>query len=339
MTRISILLLLLLEVLTQDFYQLLGIDKNTSAKEMKSAYRKLSQKYHPDKNPGDKNAQDMFIKITKAYETLSDPEKKKIYDIYGEEGLSKDQLSEQNKPRGQNAFVEVDVTLEELYNGSQKSINISKNVVCSQCHGTGGKLGQTSQCPKCKGRGQVVEDVDTGMGFTFKMQNTCNRCKGKGIVFKETCPHCGGRRVVKEDKALNVIVEKGMKHLEKIVFPRESEQHPDTVPGDLIVTLKQKGHYFFHERKGDDLYANLTINLKEALLGYDKSFKHLDGRQVRIKSENTIQPFEVKTMVGEGMPVHNFASSKGKLFLNHIVRLPNRLTEEEQKIIEQIFSD
>ena len=335
---ITIIFLTLISfVLNQDFYQLLGVDRNASVKEMKTAYRKQSSIYHPDKNPGNKEYQDMFIKITKAYETLTNPEKKQIYDIYGEEGLSKNNLTEQNKQRGQNSYVEMEATLEDFYNGSQKTFTFSKNIICSQCHGTGGKLGQTSTCPKCNGRGQVIEDVNTGMGFTLKMQNTCNRCKGKGIVFKETCPHCRGNRVIRENKALTVTIEKGMKNGEKIIFYREAEQHPDIVPGDIVVSLIQKPHTFFTERVGDDLYANISVNLNEALLKYDKSFKHLDNRMVRIKNDKPIQPFEIKTIFGEGMPIHNFASSKGKLFLKHIVRLPSRLTEEEKQIIREIF--
>lgn len=322
----------------EDFYKVLGIDKTASQKDMKSAYRKLSAKYHPDKNQGDKSAQDKFILINKAYETLSDPEKKKIYDIYGEEGLAKEsQLSENHKQRGQNANVSIDVDLEELYNGTTKSFSIQKNVICAHCHGTGGKLGQTQQCPKCKGRGQVIEQMNTGMGFSFQVQNTCNRCNGKGITFKEQCPHCRGKRVVLEEKNLRVEVERGMKNKERIVFPRESEQHPDTIPGDLIVTLNQKPHYFFEERIGDDLHASLKLNLKDALLGYNTSFRHLDGRNVKVSSNKVTQPFEVKILEDEGMPMHNFASSKGKLYLKQIVRLPEKLTEEEKKIIESML--
>lgn len=325
-------------IVSEDFYSLLGVSRDATQKELKSAYRKLSAIYHPDKNAGDKGAQDKFIRINQAYETLSDPDKKKIYDIYGEEGLSKENhLSESNKPRGQNAYLEIEIELDELYNGATRQLNIQKNVVCSHCHGTGGMLGKTTQCPKCKGRGQVVEDVDTGMGFSFKMQNTCNRCGGKGIIFKETCPHCSGKKVVREEKALKVEIEKGMKNGEKILFNREAEQHPDYTPGDLIITLKQKPHYFFNDRKNDDLYANLNLNLKEALLGYDRSFKHLDGRSVKVTSKKPTQPFEVKRIEEEGMPVHNFSSSHGDLYLKHIVRLPTKITEEERKLIQELF--
>lgn len=322
----------------QDFYDVLGIDKSTSAKDMKSAYRKLSQKYHPDKNQGDKSAQEKFILINKAYETLSDPEKRKIYDIYGEEGLSKQgQMNESHKQRGQNAQIDIEFDLEDFYNGATRKFSINKNVVCEKCHGTGGKLGETKQCPKCNGRGQVLEEVNTGMGFTFQVQNTCNRCRGRGVVFKETCPHCNGRRVNNIEQSFTVTVEKGMKHKEKIVFPREAEQHPDITPGDLIVNLIQRPHHFFIDRKDDDLYANLHLSLKEALLGYSKSFKHLDGRVVKIEKKGTTQPFEVRLVEEEGMPIHNFYSSKGKLFLTQVIKLPSSLTEEEKRIVEELF--
>lgn len=322
----------------EDFYKILEVNKNAELKEIKSSYRKLSAKYHPDKNPGNKEAQEKFIKINKAYETLTDPEKKKIYDIYGEEGLEKEgQLSERGKPRGQNSNVELEVDLEDFYNSSTKKINIQKNAVCKQCHGTGGKLGETHQCPKCKGRGQVIEDVDTGMGFSLKMQNQCSKCKGRGIVFKETCPHCKGKRVILENKEFVIEVEKGMKNMEKIVFPRESEQHPDLVPGDLVVTLKQRPHHFFIDRKENDLYATINLNLKEALLGYKKSFRHLDNRLIEVTSNKPVQPFEVRVLDNEGMPHHNYSSNKGKLYLKQNVRLPSRLTEEEKKLIESFL--
>lgn len=338
--RVISLLILIQAYLCEDFYKILGIDHEATEKDMKKAFRRLSVKYHPDKNPGDSQAQEMFIKINKAYETLADPEKRKIYDLYGEEGLSKEHnLQTQNKPKGQNAMVDITVDLEELYNGATKEINLQKNVVCSKCHGTGGKLGKTKQCPKCHGRGQVIENVDTGMGFTFKMQNTCNKCGGKGIVFKEVCEHCKGRRVVREDKNLRIEIERGMKDNEKIVFPREAEQHPDIVPGDLVVTLKQRAHSFFTKRQGDDLHASISLNFKEALLGYDRSFKHLDGRRVSVTSQRPIQPFAVRTLHGEGMPMHNFSSSKGNLFLKQIVRLPERLTSDERILVERLFAE
>ena len=114
--------------------------------------------------------------------------------------------------------------------------------------------------------------MNTGMGFSFQVQNTCNRCSGKGVIFKETCPFCKGRRINKKDLNLTIEVEKGMKDNENIVFKGEAEEHPDYITGDLIVILKQKPHKFFYKRENNDLFANIKLNLKESILGYKKIF-------------------------------------------------------------------
>jgi len=280
----------------------------------------------------------MFLRVNKAYETLSDPEKRKIYDIYGEEGLEKQNLmNEEGKPRGPNARVDIQVELEDLYNGAVKELSLQKNVICPKCHGTGGKLGKTKQCDQCGGRGVVLQEVETGMGFSLRMQNTCPKCKGKGIIFSETCPHCRGRKIIREDKTLQITIERGMTDNQNIVFRKEAEQAPDTIPGDLIITLKQIKHKFFHQRKGDDLFSEFELNLKETLLGYSKKIVHLDKREFFIDSNKPTQPFFVRKINGEGMPVHNFPSQKGDLHIKFKVRLPEKLNNAEKDLVRQMF--
>lgn len=325
--------------LSQDFYSLLNINRDASEKEIKKAFRSQSLKYHPDRNKGNEHAHEMYLQINKAYETLMDPEKRQIYDVYGEEGLENEQniQQQQRMPKGPNARLDLHVDLEEMYNGNTKEMSITKNVTCKKCRGTGGKLGATKKCNKCQGRGMVIEEVNTGMGFSMRMQNECNRCGGKGIIFAETCDVCRGRKVVKEDKTLRIEIEKGMPEGHNIVFPRESESHPDHSPGDLILTLRQNKHKFFENRMGNDLYAKMELNLKEALLGYDKKIKHLDRREISIKENKPTQPFWVRTVHGEGMPVFKYPSSKGDLHITFKVRLPEKLTEAEKKIINELF--
>ena len=323
----------------EDYYKLLEITQEANEREIKKAFRTLSLKYHPDRNKGNKDAHEMFLKINKAYETLTDPEKKKIYDIYGEEGLNKEQnlANNRNMPKGPNAQLIMQVDLSELYNGNVKEMSIQKNVICRKCHGTGGKLGKTHTCTKCKGRGVVLEDVQTGMGFSIRMQNTCSKCQGKGISFTETCDVCKGRKIVKEDKKYKIEIEKGMRDGQSIVFERESEQHPDTIPGDLIINLKQIPHNFFTERHGNDLHAKFDLNLKEALLGYNKKITHLDRREFYIESDKPTQPFSIRKIDGEGMPQHKFPSSKGDLYIKFNVRLPDRLNEVEKSLVREMF--
>ena len=341
-TIINILVLAILfqiAILDEDFYEILGVSRDASQKEIKKAFRNLSLKYHPDRNPGDKNAHERFLKINRAHETLTDPEKKEIYDIYGEEGLNNENnLMQRGKEVGPDARVDITVSLEDLYNGAKRSIQMEKNVICPKCHGTGGKLGKTKKCPECGGRGVSLQTVNM-MGFSMQMQQTCNRCKGKGIIFSEVCPHCHGKRVVLEKKTLTVEIERGMRNGQEIVFPRESEQRPDTIPGNLIVKLNQRKHPFFEERVGNDLKASLELTLKEALLGFRRKIKHLDGREIEVEESGTTQPFSVKKIKGEGMPVHKFPAEKGDLYLTMKVRLPRSLSEKEKEMIGKIFKE
>jgi DnaJ-class molecular chaperone len=323
----------------EDFYQLLGVTKDATQKEIKKAFRTLSLKYHPDRNPGNKEAHDRYIKINRAHEVLTDPEKKEIYDIYGEEGLNREQnIMNEGKERGPDAHIEIPVTLEDLYNGAKRSFNMEKNVICSRCHGTGGKLGKTKQCPKCNGRGFVTQVINM-MGFQMQTQQPCGKCQGKGIVFSEKCDHCNGRKVVKETKNIEIEIEKGMRNKQNIVFARESEQYPGKIPGDLIVTLSQKKHKFFKKRHGDNLMADIELNLKEALLGYNKKITHLDKREFYVESKDVTQPFQERVITGEGMPVHKFPSQKGDLILTFKVNLPKTLNQEEKDLIKEIFQD
>jgi DnaJ-class molecular chaperone len=322
-----------------DYYKLLGVSRDASVKEIKKAFRTLSLKYHPDRNPGDKEAHDLYIKINRAHEVLTDKEKREIYDIYGEEGLNKEfNIQQRGKERGPNAKIDLFVDLKDLYNGITRTIEFEKNVMCTHCHGTGGKLGKTKQCPVCKGRGVMMRTINMGM-MSMQMQQPCDKCNGKGIIFSEVCPHCHGSKLVREKKKIDIIIEKGMENNQNIVFRGEAEPLPDRLPGDLIMTIKQKNDPFFKERRGNDLYCEMKLNLKEALFGYNKKIKHMDGREFYIESNKITQPNEERIVSGEGMPVHKFPSQKGDLHINFKVVLPKTLNKEEKKLISEIFSE
>ena len=320
----------------EDYYKLLGISRDASIKEIKKAFRTLSLKYHPDRNPGDKKAHDLYVQINRAHEVLTDPQLKEIYDIYGEEGLEQNNNFQEERERGPNARIYIEVDLEDLYNGATKTINFSKNAICKKCHGTGGKLGKTKKCPDCRGRGTTVQYIDM-LGMQMQMEQECERCGGKGVIFSEICPDCRGRKIVRESTKLTLEIERGMENGQNIVFRGEAEQSPDTLPGDLIVTLKQKRHNFFKKRVNNDLYIDMDLTLKEALYGYNKKIKHLDGREFYIESKKITQPDEVRIITGEGMPVHKFPSQKGDLYIKFRVILPKNLNKKEKEIINDIF--
>ncbi|GMF33722.1 unnamed protein product [Phytophthora fragariaefolia] len=283
-----------------------------SEAQIKKAYRKLSLKYHPDKNKGDEEAEGRFHEISRAYEVLSDPQKRQVYDLEGFEGLERDEQSSGRpsspfdaffggggKQRGPDAAVDVPVTLEELYNGAQKQAQFSRNVICRKCRGTGAKGGKTTTCKTCGGSGHVLVEQQMGPGFTVQMQQPCPKCGGRGKSFKHACPFCHGNKVVKEDKVLTADIEKGMPSTHQIVFERESEQRP----------------------------------------GYKKPMKHLDDRTVVLTNAKVTTPFEVRSVEGEGMPVHNYPSQHGNLHVHHEIRFPNKLSAAQKELVKKLLPD
>jgi DnaJ-class molecular chaperone len=303
----------------------------------------LSIRYHPDKNPGDEESAQMFLDVNKAHEILSNAEKRQIYDLQGDEGLERQQQG-QNNPwqqqgglnKGPNAYGDIAVTLEELYNGADKEMTIQRNILCPQCRGTGAKDGKTKPCGACGGKGVRMQNVQVGFGFNMQMQVACDRCGGRGHVHATSCPHCQGNRVIPNTKILEVEIEKGMADGKQIVFERESEQGPDHIPGDVIFTLKTRPHSTYH-RIGDNLYTSMPIELKDALLGFKKNLKHLDDHYTQVEGTKVTQPFEVKVIREEGMPFHNVPSTFGDLHVKFVVKLPKKLTQKDKDLLKKIF--
>lgn len=307
--------------------------------------------HYTDKNAGNAEAEEKFHQIARAYEVLSDAQKRQVYDLEGFEGLEREEKSGGGnqhaspfdaffggggKPKGPDAAVDVSVTLEELYNGATKQLQLARNSICRKCRGTGAKDGKTTTCKTCGGQGVVLVTQRMGPGFNVQMQQQCPKCGGRGKVFKTHCPFCHGHKVVKEEKVLTAEIERGMPSNHQIVFERESEQRPGMIPGDVIFRLHQVPHARFR-RANDDLHYELNINLEEALLGYRKEVLHLDNRKVRIVQAEVTKPFQVRTIAGEGMPIHNFPSQKGDLHVLHQVVYPEKLSDYQKQLIEELL--
>lgn len=335
-----------------DFYATLGVQRDADDATIKKAYRKLSVKHHPDRNPGDAEAAQRFSAISRAYEVLSDTEKRQVYDLDGEEGLDRHEKG-QNAPanpfdmlfgggggrqqrRGPDAQVEMEVSLEELYNGGTRAARINRNIICPKCRGTGAKDGATTQCRACQGRGVRMVQQQMAPGFVVQMQETCGECGGRGNIAKTACPHCGGRKTIMEEKTLTAQIERGMASDAEIRFERESEQSPGITPGDVIFKLRQGEHPRF-KREGDNLRHEMKLSLKEALLGFSRPIAHLDNREVTVSHNGVTQPFETRKVAGEGMPMHNFPSQRGDLFVKYVVDLPKVLTQEQKDAIAKLF--
>ncbi|MBA0878402.1 hypothetical protein Goshw_011591 [Gossypium schwendimanii] len=308
-----------------------------------------------------------FKELAQAYEVLSDPEKREIYDQYGEDALKEGMGSGggghdpfdifqsffggnpfgaggssrgRRQRRGEDVIHPLKVSLEDLYNGTSKKLSLSRNVICSKCKGKGSKSGASMKCSGCQGSGMKVSIRHLGPSMIQQMQHPCNDCKGTGetINDKDRCPQCKGDKVVQEKKVLEVIVEKGMQNGQRITFPGEADEAPDTVTGDIVFVLQQKDHPKF-KRKGDDLFVEHTLALTEALCGFQFVLTHLDGRQLLIKTQpgEVVKPDQFKAINDEGMPIYQRPFMRGKLFIHFTVDFPDSLTPDQCKALEAVL--
>ncbi|EOA20722.1 hypothetical protein CARUB_v10001042mg [Capsella rubella] len=346
------------------FYEILGVPKTASPEDLKKAYKKAAIKNHPDKG-GDP---EKFKELAQAYEVLSDPEKREIYDQYGEDALKEgmgggggghdpfDIFSSffgggghpfgggssrgRRQRRGEDVVHPLKVSLEDVYLGTTKKLSLSRKALCSKCNGKGSKSGASMKCGGCQGTGMKVSIRQFGPGMIQQMQHACSDCKGTGetINDRDRCPQCKGEKVVSEKKVLEVHVEKGMQHSQKITFSGQADEAPDTVTGDIVFVLQQKEHPKF-KRKGDDLFVEHTLSLTEALCGFQFVLTHLDSRKLLIKSNpgEVVKPDSYKAINDEGMVIYQRPFMKGKLYIHFTVVFPESLSPDQTKAIEAVL--
>ncbi|XP_038049217.1 dnaJ homolog subfamily B member 11-like [Patiria miniata] len=317
----------------RDFYKILGVPKTASKNEIKKAYRKLAMQYHPDKNPGNEEAEEKFKDLGAAYEVLSDDDKRKQYDRHGEEGIKEshghgDPFSSffgdfahfgfgghqrnPETPRGDDITVDLPVSLEELYTGNFVEVARYKPVA----HTAPG----TRKC-NCR---QEMRTQQLGPG-RFQMTQ------------HEVCDECPRVKLVNEEKLLEIEIEPGMQDGQEYPFLAEGEPHIDGEPGDLRFRIIAEKHDRF-ERRGDDLYTNITISLSDALVGFTMEFPHLDGHKVKIVREKMTWPGAKMKKQGEGMPNYENNHVKGMLIITFDVEFPKGdMTQEQKEGIKKIL--
>ncbi|KAI7865376.1 hypothetical protein BDF14DRAFT_1032213 [Spinellus fusiger] len=336
----------------KDYYAILDVPRDASKNQIKKHYKKLSRVYHPDKNPGDTKASAKFMELSDAYSVLSDDEKRTIYDRYGEEGLEQhrsggggggfqnpfDMFSQffggggghhghAQERRGPDMQILVDVTLEDLYNGATVDIDISKQVLCDHCHGSGAHRSEDIvKCPVCHGRGVTLARIQLAPGMVQQIQQTCEKCGGEGKIIQHVCSVCGGKKVRRANEQQTIHIEKGMKNGDTVVLEQEADEYPDAIPGDVIFVISTVPHPIF-ERRGHSLYTKQSITLIQALTGFKKTLTHLDGTTVTLKREGVTQYGFVQSLPGYGMP-HRDSSARGDLFVEYTVIFPTHVDPE-----------
>lgn len=282
----------------KDYYQILGVSKDATQDEIKKAYRKLARKYHPDLNPGDKSAEEKFKEINEAYSVLGDPQKRAEYDRtgktfeqFGFEGFKGfdftgafdfgdifadifgTRSAEPHYEKGEDVLIKLDLTLEEAFSGVTKPINISRNIICDSCGGTGAESYQT--CQNCNGLGRI----QSAKGF-FKISTTCPECRGSGRKVTTSCRRCGGKGIIAAIDTLKVKIPAGVDNGSVVKLKGLGNPGRGGAPsGDLLIEITLIPHPIF-KRKGDDIYLQLPVTFGEAALGAKVEVPTLDGTTI-----------------------------------------------------------
>lgn len=335
------------DVDTEGYYKFLGVTKDATSKDLKKSYRKMAMKLHPDRG-GDP---DKFKELNKIYECLTSEEKRALYDKGGVEAVEKGDSggdpfdffggggrSRNKKKKGQDAVAKMQVTLEDLYQGSTKSLRFRKTILCGGCDGLGGK--GVKQCRVCDGRGVRMQMRQLGPGMIQQIQTHCESCKGQGEIIPagSRCTKCRGEKTIQKMQELNVHINKGMKHGSKIKFREEADQSPNTTPGDLIVKLILIEHKRFH-REGAHLFYKKNISLIEALTGFEFTIETLEKRTLIVKSEPDVlyEPGCIRAVRDEGMPQETNPSIRGNLYIIINVTFPAELDDQSIAKLKNVF--
>ena len=352
-----------------DYYDQLGVDRSASAAELKSAYRKLAKKYHPDVNPGDAAAEQKFKDVSEAYEVLKDDQSRAAYDQFGhaafEQGGPNDMGGMGGGPggmgggfsgfgdigdifeeffggggragrggqrqarRGDDLRTEVNITLQEAYDGTERQVNLTRAAACKACNGSGAKPGsQPSACPTCQGHGKVRAQ----QGF-FTIERPCHSCQGSGQIIADPCGDCRGGGQTRESRNLSVAIPAGVEDGTRIRLSGEGNAGPNGAAyGDLYVFVNIAPHGILR-REGADLFCAMPVPFDIAVRGGSVNVPLMAGKTVKLSIPAGARSGQQFRLRGKGMPVLR-ARKFGDLYVQIEVETPTGLTRQQAKLFE-----
>ncbi|MCX7799818.1 MAG: molecular chaperone DnaJ [Fimbriimonadales bacterium] len=337
----------------RDPYEVLGVPRDASQEEIRSAFRRLARAYHPDVNPNDPSAEEKFKEVGEAYAILSDPQKRARYDRTGSpeeapvdpfanfqdifEMFFGGRVGPANRRQGRDGEdlrADVEISLREVVSGAQREVRVRRMSQCPDCMGSGSEAGRPPEtCPNCRGAGAVTQIRQTFIG-TVRTSATCARCSGTGQVIASPCPKCRGQGLVPEEARVNVHIPPGIRDGDTIHLPGQGSDGTGMGrPGDLYVVVSVEDDPRF-ERQGRNLLGLLTISYPKAVLGGEVQVEGLDG-PVRVAVPPGTQPGTVLTVPGAGLPPLR-GGARGDLLVEITVDVPKRLTDEQKRLVRQL---
>jgi molecular chaperone DnaJ len=345
----------------RDYYEVLGVSRNATDQELKSAYRKLALQHHPDRNPGDHEAEEKFKEINEAYGVLSSPEGRARYDRFGHAGVGSSAASgawaapdfggfedilgdlfgdifgtrnsrRGGPQRGSDLRYDLEIALEQAAAGFKTQITIPRLENCETCNGTGAAPGTSPVlCTICGGAGQVRFQ----QGF-FSVSRTCHQCRGTGRMITSFCKSCHGQGRIEKEQQLEIKIPAGVDTGARLRLAGEGEAGTNGGPsGDLYVVIHVKEHELF-ERQGNNLYVNVPVTFTQAALGAEIKVPTLDGEETLTIPEGT-QTGSIFRIKGKGI-VSLQGQGRGDLFVVTTILTPTRLTREQKRLLEEFAS-
>lgn len=341
----------------RDYYEVLGVERDASADDIKKAYRKVAMKYHPDKNPGDKAAEEKFKEASAAYQILCDPERRAQYDRFGHAAFEQGggfggfefagagfeemfgdlfgdlfgggRRGRSRTRRGDDLRYDLEINFEDAVFGAERKITVPRLASCADCKGSGSRNNAPRDtCGTCRGSGQLR--FQQGL---FSIAKTCGQCQGQGTVLKDPCRTCGGGGAVRSQQSLSVRIPAGVDTGSRLKLRGEGEAGQNGGPaGDLYVVLHVREHPLF-TREGNDVLCEVPIGFTQAALGADIEVPTPHGK-MKVKVPAGTQSGNIFRLKGKGVPdVRGYG--QGDALVRVVVETPRKLTAKQRELLEE----
>src|SRR6266568_8357246 len=332
-----------------DYYGVLGVTREASEDEIRSAYRKLARQYHPDVNQADE-ASARFREVTEAYEVLADPQRRQRYDMFGSTdgavGFGIDDLfntffggetrrRERGPMRGADLRMQLEIELIDAVQGGERTIKVPRLEQCERCGGDGAEPGsKVTTCPQCNGRGEVRQVQQSVFG-RFVNVSTCPRCGGAGKTMDKLCTRCRGEGRERRDREIGLTIPAGIDDGQQLRVAGEGEAGMRGGPtGDLYVLIRLKEHQLFR-REGDDLVHLARLSPSQAALGDEISVPTIEGAETKVRVPAGAQHGQMVRVRGKGVP-HLGSSGRGDQIVYLDVVVPRTLSKDQRRLYGQL---